>query len=83
MVETKACNCFICSKEFNCDQLENLALSKINETRFKVCQGCFDNSDPSDDYRQVREIISSYLWFGEAKGMLKEAKSILADIKKR
>jgi hypothetical protein len=77
MTESNACNCFVCSKEFNCDELQSIALSKINVTRFKICQTCLDNSDPDEDYKQVRNIISSWLWFNEAKGMLKEAKEIL------
>jgi hypothetical protein len=81
MSQANVCNCFACAREFDTNDLQSLALSKINATRFKICQACLDISDPSEDYRQVREIISSYLWFSEAKGLLKEASDILDDIK--
>jgi hypothetical protein len=74
------CNCIVCSQEFNVEELQSIALSKINVTRFKVCQACLDKCDPSEDYRQVREIVSSYLWFAEAKGLFKETSSILNKI---
>ena len=76
------CNCSICANEFNYDELQSLALSKINVTRFKICQTCLDQCDPAEEYRQAREIISSYLWFGEAKSLYKEATDILEAIKK-
>lgn len=82
MKQTNVCNCQICAEELNCDELQSLALSKINTTRFKICQDCLDKSDPTEDYRQVREIISSYLWFSEAKGLLKEASDLLEEVKK-
>ena len=75
-----ACNCIVCAKEFNSDELQSVALSKINITRFNICQSCLDACDPTEDYRQAREIISSYLWFAEAKGMLKEASDILENV---
>lgn len=80
MTQVRACNCIVCAQEFNIDELQSVALSKINITRFKICQGCLDQSDPSDDYRQVREIITSYLWLTTAKGLFKEASDILDDL---
>ena len=77
MTESPACNCFVCSKEFDWNDLQSVALSKINVTRFKICQNCLDSCDPTEDYKEVRNIISSWLWFNEAKGMLKEAKEII------
>lgn len=82
MTQVNACNCIVCAQEFNFDELQSVALSKINVTRFKICQTCLDATDPTEDYRQVREIISSYLWFAEARGMFKEASSILEDVSK-
>ena len=55
------CNCIVCAQEFDPEELQSVALSKINVTRFKICQGCLDHCDPAEDYRQAREIISSYL----------------------
>ncbi len=71
------CNCIICAGEFNSAELTNVVLCKINVTRFKVCQGCFDYSDPAEDYRQVRDIVNSYLKFAEAKHCFLEARDIL------
>jgi hypothetical protein len=81
MTLVSACNCIVCAKEFDSDELQSIALSKINVTRFKICQGCLDQCDPAEDYRQAREIIGSYLWFAEAKNFYKEASEILDDVK--
>jgi len=83
MTPVSACNCIVCACEFNANELEGIALSKINATRFKICQSCLDQCDPAEDYRQAREIISSYLWFAETKGLFKEASSILEDYNKK
>jgi len=80
MTQVNVCNCIVCAKEFDSDELQSIALSKINVTRFKICQACLDQCDPTEDYQEVREIISSYLWFAEAKGLFKEASDILEDI---
>jgi hypothetical protein len=74
---TMSCNCIICAREFSEDELQGVALSKINVTRFKICQACLDMSDPEDDYRQAREIVNSYLKFTEAKHLFVEANDIL------
>lgn len=71
------CNCIVCAQEFNPDELQNVALSKINVTSFKVCEACLNSCDPMDDYREVREIITSYLKFSEAKHLFNEVKGIL------
>jgi len=39
-------------------------------------------SDPSEDYKQVRTIVNSYLNFVNAKNWLKESKEILDSLKK-
>jgi hypothetical protein len=78
----ESCNCIVCAQEFDALKLQSVALSKINVTRFKVCQSCLDQCDPAEDYRQVREIVSSYLWFAEAKDLFKESSSILNNLKK-
>lgn len=79
---TKVSNCIVCADEFNDEDMQSLALSEINFTKFKICQSCFDKSDPSEDYLQAREIVNTYLKFAEAKTLLKEAKSILNSRKK-
>lgn len=82
MTHVSACNCIVCAKEFNSDELQSIALSKINVTRFKICQACLDQCDPAQDYRQAREIITHYLWAAEARDLYKEASELLNDIKK-
>ena len=70
-------NCIVCAQEFDADELQSVALSEINVTNFKVCQACFDNSDPAEDYREVRSVVESYLKFAEAKHLFNEVKNIL------
>jgi len=74
---TVSCNCIVCAKEFAVDELQSIALSEINTTNFKVCQACFDSSDPTEDYREVRSIIEWYLKASEAKSLYNEVKGIL------
>jgi hypothetical protein len=74
---TVSCNCIVCAEEFDPADLQSIALSKINVTNFKVCQACLDSSDPAEDYRQVREVVDSYLKFAEARTLFTEVKSIL------
>ena len=76
----KSTNCIVCAEEFVPEELQSVALSKINVTRFKICQSCLDKSDPTEDYRQAREIISQYLWFNATKSLYKEANNILEDL---
>jgi hypothetical protein len=72
-----SCNCIVCAQEFDPEDLQSVALSKINTTNFKVCQACLDSSDPAEDYREVREVVSSYLKFAEARTLFSEVQSIL------
>jgi hypothetical protein len=78
-----SCNCIVCAQEFNSEELQSVALSKINVTRFKICQACLDMCDPAEDYRQAREIVSSYLWFVEATNLFKEASDIIDTVTKK
>lgn len=80
MNTSKSCNCIVCANEFDSEELQSIALSKINMTRFKICQACLDQCDSTDNYRQARDIITSYLWLSEAKNLFKEAASILEDV---
>lgn len=71
-------NCIICAKEFDLDELHSITASaKINSTRFKICQGCLDKSDPANDYSQARKIVDSYFKCSEAKYYFSEAQEIL------
>ena len=76
------CNCIVCAQEFDSEELQSIALSKVNVTSFKVCQACLDQCDPADDYRQAREIVNSYVQFKTAKNLFAEVKDILDSRKK-
>jgi len=82
MTNTVSCNCIVCAQEFQPEELQSLASSKINATRFKICQACLDKCDPEDDYNQARDIVNSYLNFAYAKSMYNEAMDILDSRKK-
>lgn len=75
-----SCNCIVCAQEFDSEELQSIALSKINVTRFKICETCLNNSDPAEDYKQARELIHSYIKFSEAKHLFGEVKDILDSI---
>lgn len=77
-----SCNCIVCAEEFDAAKLQSVALSKINVTRFKICQGCLNQCDPADDYKQAREIVVSYLNFSQAKNLFAEVQVILDSRKK-
>lgn len=77
-----SCNCIICAQEFNTKDLISIVSSKVNITRFKICQSCLDKADPADDYREVRAIINSFSKWSEAKLLFNEANEILNSIKK-
>lgn len=72
-----SCNCIVCAQEFDPDELQNVVLSKINVTSFKVCQACFNSADPAEDYRVVRQIVNSYLKLAQARHFYEEVKDIL------
>jgi hypothetical protein len=76
-MSSNVCNCCVCSQEFNSEELQSVASSKINTTRFKICQACLDATDPAEDYRQARNIVSQYLWFAESKRQFKEASDLI------
>lgn len=78
----ESCNCIVCANEFEPGKLENIALSKINVTNFKICEACFDQSDPAEDYRQVKDIVNSYLKFASTKHLYGEVQDILNSRKK-
>jgi hypothetical protein len=79
----RSCNCIVCANEFNPDELHNVALSKINITSFKICEACLNMSDPSEDYREAREIVYSYLKFAKAKHIFSEVQDIINSVKKQ
>jgi peptide methionine sulfoxide reductase MsrA len=72
----------VCAGEFSSNELQSVSLSEINVTRFKICQKCFESSDPTEDYKQVKNIVNSYLSFVNAKNWLKESKEIINSLKK-
>lgn len=56
-------NCIVCAEEFSIDELKSVALSAVNVTRFKICAKCLNQTNPQDDYREVRDIVNSFLAF--------------------
>ena len=80
---TKGFNCIVCAEEFNEDELQSVALSKINVTRFKICQGCLDKCDPADDYRVAHDIVNLYIKNMEAKSLFAEAEEIINELKNK
>jgi len=81
MVETTSCNCIVCAKEFDKSELNDLAFSKINLTKFKICKGCLDMCDPATDYKEARDIINSYVDNANSKLLFAEAKDMIKSIK--
>ena len=77
---TESCNCIVCAEEFNADDLQSI--SSINTSMFKICQICLDRSDPTDDYRQARNIVNTYLQGSAAKNLFKQAQDILDSLNK-
>ncbi len=75
-------NCIVCACEFDADDLIKSSASKINSSKFKICQNCIDKSDPTDDYKQAREIVRTYLGWSQASNLFNEAKLIIEDIKR-
>lgn len=67
---TLSCNCIVCAHEFNEEDLHSIALSSMHVTRFKICNSCINMSDPSNDYYEVRKIVTSYLKANNAKKLL-------------
>ena len=75
-----SCNCIVCAGEFDSSELQSVALSKINVTRFKICQSCLDMCDPENDYLQARAIIDTYLKYAESpRTLYSEAVDLLKD----
>jgi hypothetical protein len=73
----KSFNCVVCAEEFTEDELQSVVLSKINITRFKICEACLNKSDPKDDYNQAKKIVSSYLDSIQAKRLLEKSDDIV------
>jgi hypothetical protein len=79
---TQVSNCIVCAEEFDSDELHSVALSKINITRFKICQDCLNKSDPAEDYLQARNIVKSYQKTAEVKHLFIEIEDILGSREK-
>ncbi len=54
-------NCSICAEEFAETELQTVALSAINVTRFKICSGCLKAADAEGDYQSVRDMVKGFL----------------------
>jgi len=55
-------NCMVCGEEFSSEELSSLVASA---SYLKICHSCLGRSDPSDDYAEVKSIISSYMKFSQ------------------
>lgn len=75
------CNCVICAAECDSAELHSIALSTFSVTPFKICQACLNQSDPADDYKQVRSIVNSYLNISEVKKSFNDVHEILTSRK--
>lgn len=82
MINTISCNCIVCAEEFDPSELRNIVLSKINVTKFKICERCLAMSDPADDYNQAKVIVNSYLKNSDPTLLFKEAQELLESTKK-
>ena len=76
-------NCIVCANEFDSEEFNSVVLLKINTTNFKVCEACLNNSNPTDDYREVKSIINSYTKFSEANRLFAEIQDILDNRSKK
>ena len=74
-------NCIVCASEFVPDEMNSVAASKINITRFKICQSCLDMCDPEDDYRDAQKIVNAYLNVTSVKYCYSEVKEIIDSVK--
>jgi hypothetical protein len=54
-----SCNCLICAHEYLDSDMKNISLPNI-QTKFKICEACLNSSDPSEDFNEVKKILSSY-----------------------
>lgn len=54
-------NCVICGEEFESNELQAVALSAFNTTKYKICKYCSDISDPKDDFAEVKNIIKAFV----------------------
>jgi len=52
----------VCGEEFSSEELSSLVASA---SYLKICHSCLDRSDPSDDYAEVKSIISGYMKFSQ------------------
>ena len=77
IMNSESCNCIVCAREFEVKELQKA--SSINSTKFMICKSCLELSDPSEDYRQARSIVNTYLYakIMDIKHYFKDAENIL------
>jgi hypothetical protein len=79
-MEYAICNCIVCAKEFEPNELHNVTLSKINVTRFKICEACLNSSDPAENYKQAKQLVDLYIQQNNALQLFVESKELLNKI---
>lgn len=76
MTANIGCNCVVCAFEFNPDELESLSLTN-EESSLKICISCLKKTDPADDYKEARQIASTYLHVINIKTSFEEVKKMI------
>ncbi len=75
-----SCNCTICASEFDSGDMKEICLSNIALTNFKICQSCLDRADPTEDYKEVKDIVNTYLKFAETKSSQMDSRPVLISV---
>lgn len=83
MLQIESCNCIVCASEFNLEEMQNHAFSKINLTQYKICKACLDMSDPSHDYAEAIEVVNLYLCKANSKLLFAEANDLIKSVKNK
>lgn len=69
------CNCIVCAFEYNPKDMEQLKLS--SNSFLYICKNCLSKSDPSNDYKEVKSMLSDLLFNKKASKEFLEAKKYI------
>lgn len=53
-------NCDFCGNEFDILELRPVAISRLQVTKFHICEKCINSCDPKNDYEEIKKIIEAY-----------------------
>ena len=76
-LEIETCNCIVCAQEFCPSEMKDVALCKINTTQFKICEACLHDSNPENDFEQVKNIINTYVKVSSSRDYIKEINHLI------